>query len=540
MESNKPGWLQMLEAGSKLVEVDLSHVRTGAGASGIIPLLPWDHMQGLVAVLEANLTTLKSLNLNSLRVGDVGLSSLIDRILTKENCAIKTIDMRHNAITASGLRNAILKLSVFNYTLCTWLLEEAGNGTESYSNYSPPKAASAFQSSLGSISENSSSLGPSSSSSPSSSDKSRPGPSATLMAKREKEKKKEKDDDKDSSNGSSSSSNTLSSEPREISFMTFNEIVGKYVAEFLKLNTDTNAAMSGSQSHLSLRYALRHPRLCPTRMAKLSGQLNQVTYFSLEGWTPPPPLTLRHQEKKLAKLSPEQVALKELKRTVPGTLFASLPKLTELRLVKCARVDVERQKKGTLRGVFGKAKSSSPIIKTTFVATLPPELGAMPSLRRLTMSECGLTEITPAVLPFMTGVEQIDFGMNDINVIPSQISFLTNVTRLFLQSNEITEIPTELSSMRYLRELWLYDNHITKVPPELAKWFPVLKDLRVLVQRVDDSLVMEDSELLELRRQEEDLIKSKSTIGAIGFLGLLKLSQSTSITIYKAPTKKKK
>lgn len=527
----------MLEAGSKIADVDLSHVRTGAGASGIIPLLPWDHMQGLVAVLEANLSTLKSLNLNSLRVGDVGLSSLIDRVLTKENCSIKTIDMRHNAITASGLRNAILKLSVFNYTLCTWLLEEVGNGTESYSNYSPPSTSHAFQSSLGSISENSSSMGPSSSSSASSADKSRPGPSATLLAKREKEKEKEKEKD---SNGSSSSSNTLSSEPREITIMTFNEIVGKYVAEFLKLNTDTNAAISGSQSHLSLRYALRHPRLCPTRMAKLVGQLNQVTYFSLEGWTPPPPLTLKHQEKKLSKLSQEQVALKELKRTVPGTLFASLPKLTELRLVKCARVDVERQKKGTLRGVFGKAKSSSPIIKTTFVATLPPELGAMPSLRRLTMSECGLSEITPTVLPFMAGVEQIDFGMNDITVIPSQISFLTNVTRLFLQSNEITEIPSELSSMRYLRELWLYDNHITKVPPELAKWFPVLKDLRVLVQRVDDGLVMEDSELLELRRQEEDLIKSKSTIGAIGFLGLLKLSQSTSITIYKAPTKKKK
>lgn len=523
----------MLEAGGKHVDVDLSHVRTGAGASGIIPLLPWDHMQGLVAVLEANLTTLKSLNLNSLRVGDVGLASLIERVLTKENCAIKTIDMRHNALTGSGLRNAILKLSVFNYTLCTWLLEESGSGTETPGGHSPTSNGGLYSSSLGSISES----GPSSSSSPAS-DKSRPGPSAALMAKREKEKEKEKES-KDGI-GSSSASNTLNSEPREILYMTFAEIAGKYVAEFLKLNTDINAAISGSQSHLALRYIYRHPRLCPTRMAKLVGQLNQVTYFSLEGWTPPPPLTLRHQEKKLSKLSPEQIAFKELKRTVPGTLFASLPKLTELRLVKCARIDVERQKKGTLRGVFGKSKSASPAIKTTFVATLPPELGAMPSLRRLTMSECGLTEITPAVLPFMSGVEQIDFGMNDISVIPSQISFLTNVTRLFLHSNEITEIPSELSSMRYLRELWLYDNHITKVPPELAKWFPVLKDFRVLVQRVDESLVMEDSELLELRRQEEDLIKSKSTIGAIGFLGLLKLSQSSSITIYKAPSKKKK
>lgn len=533
----------MLEAGGKLIDVDLSHVRTGAGASGVIPLLPWDHMQGLVAVLEANLTTLRSLNLNGLRVGDVGLASLVDRILTKENCLIKTIDMRHNALTASGLRSAIIKLSVLNYTLCSWLLEESGSTADSSHSHSYTSNGGGFHSPLGSISEGSSFSPHSSSSSSLSPEKSRPGPSATLLAKREKEKEKEKEKGKEDANGGSnpsSTTGTLSSEPKEITYMTFSEIAGKYVAEFLKLNTDVNAAITGSQSHLCLKFMLRHPRLCPTRMAKLVGQLNQVTVFALENWTPPPPLTLKHQEKRLSKLSPDQIAFKELKRTVPGTLFASLPKLTELRLTKCARVDVERQKKGTLRGVFGKSKSSSPIVKTTFVPTLPPELGAMPSLRRLTMSECGLTEITPTVLPFMTGVEQIDFGMNDISVIPSQISFLTNVTRLFLNSNEITEIPSELSSMRYLRELWLYDNHITKVPPELAKWFPVLKDLRVLVQRVEEGLVMEDAELLELRRQEEDLIKSKSSIGAIGFLGLLKLSQASSITIYKAPTKKKK
>lgn len=564
MEAMKPSWLQILESGQQLEEVDLSHVRTGAGASGVIPLLAYDHMQALVAVLEANLATLRKVNLNGLRIGDVGLSSLVDRVLTKENCQINTLDMRQNALSSSGLRQAIMKMSVLNYTLSSWMLEETGGGGAESSTISKESTMSqgsmttynaTFASKeMGTIAEGGAVGGSNSSSASaaSSSNGTRPGPSATMMAKKEKEKEKERVElEKMTSNGaspsnsssssSSSSSGTLRSEPREITLMTFNEIVSKYVAEFCRLNTEIVAALSGTSSSLSMRFNVhKHPRLCPTRMAKLVLQLTQVTSLSIEGWTPPPPLSMKHQEKKLAKLSPEQIAFKELKRTVPGTLFASLPKLTELRLVKCGRVDMEKAKKGTLRGVFGKAKSPSPIVKSTFIPSLPPELGAMPSLRRLTLSECGLTELTPSVLPFLSHVELLDLGINYIPLIPPQISSLSNVTRLFLHQNNLTDIPSEISSMRFLRELWLFDNHITSCPADIAKWFPVLKDLRILSQRLDESYVMDDPVLLELRRQEDDLIASKSSIGCIGFLGMLKLLQAPSITLYRTSTKKKK
>ena len=94
--------------------------------------------------------------------------------------------------------------------------------------------------------------------------------------------------------------------------------------------------------------------------------------------------------------------------------------------------------------------------------------------------------------------------------------------------------------MRYLRELWLYDNYITKIPSDLAKWFPVLKDLRILSQPKLEDLIIEDPELVEFRRQEEDLINTKSSIGCIGFLGMLKLSQTPEISVYKPPLGKKK
>jgi hypothetical protein len=530
MEQSKPGWLALLESGRGLTTCDLSHVRTGAGSSGVIPLLAWDHMQGLATVLEANLSTLQVLNLNGLRMGDVGLSALVERVLSKDTCLIQSIDMRHNAITAYGLRQAINKLSIFNYSITTWLLEENGSFS-------------------GSDSSNSSSSSSSSSSSTTTTDASskriasRPGPSATLSAKREKEKEK----DKDSHSSHSSSSN---GEPREILNMTFQEIVDKYVAEFVRLNSETMACVKGQASHLHLKYTLKHPRLCPTRMAKLVLSLQHATSLTIEGWTPPPPLTLKSQEKKLSKLTAEQIALKEIKRTVPGTLFASLPKLTELKLVKCVRVDIEKSKKGTLRGILmmgsGKSSksssssSSSSFSKTTFVPSIPVEVGSMPCLRRLTLSECGLDEISPTALPFMTHIEQIDFSSNYISLLPPQISSLTNVTRLLLHSNSISDIPNELSSMRYLRELWIYDNLITKVPSDIAKWFPVLKDLRILTQRVEEGLVMEDPELIEYRNQEEDLIKTKSNIGSIGFLGMLKLCQAPELVLYKTPSGKKK
>jgi len=542
MDSAKPEWLSALETGGKLVDIDLSHVRTGAGASGVIPLLSWDHMQALLVVLEANLATIQVLNVNGLRMGDVGLGSLVDRVLTKEGCSIHTVDMRNNALTSSGLRHAILKLSAFNYSICDWLLEE------NVGNVDTPISVSLVSSSSSSSSNGSSSSY--SDSFPSSkrsaaSGSSRPGPSPALLAA-----KRDKEDSFDSSSSSSSSSafssyaSSSNGGVREILSMSFQELIDKYVSEFLKLNRDASAVIRGQASLLHLRYLPKHPRLCPVRMAKLVGQLGNVTSLTLEGWTPPPPLALKAQEKKLSKLSADQVALKELKRSVPGTMFASLPKLTELKLVKCVRVDVEKSKKGTLRGVLGgmlMGRSSNTALKSSFCPSIPLEVGAMPCLRRLTMSECGLEEITPNVLTYMTHIEQIDFSVNDISSIPPQISSLANVTRLILNSNNITEIPNEISSMRYLRELWLYDNLITKVPSDLAKWFPVLKDLRILTQRVEDSsLVMDDPELLELRKQEEDLIRTKSTIGCIGFFGMLKLSQATDIVLYKPPAGKKK
>jgi hypothetical protein len=570
MDLSKPGWLVQLESSGGMVNCDLSLVRTGAGASGVIPLLPWDHMQGLINVLELNIGTLQVLNLNGLRIGDVGLTSLVDRILCKDTCAIHTIDLRHNALTASGLRQAITKLSVFNYTLTNWLLEE-----------NQPNAD--FNGSQASSSDSSSSKRPSN----------RPGPSSTLQIKRDKEKEKDKD---------ASPYGTLNGEPREILTMKFKEIVDKYVAEFLRLNTEAMACAKGEASQIHLKYTLRHPRLCPTRLAKLVSSLQHATSITIEGWIPPPPLTLKSQEKKLSKLSAEQIAYKELKRSVPGTLFASLPKLTELKVIKCARIDVEKAKKGTLRGLldgvgltkshpksskekesgssssggsgggkegfsgssqYSSSSSSSttasssnatsslvtvhttapgtgtPIVKSTFIPSIPLEIGAMPSLRRLTLSDCALEEITPEALQYMAHIEQIDFSFNEIAAIPPQISSLSNVTRLFLNSNNITEIPQQLSSMRYLRELWIYDNLISKVPSDLPKWFPVLKDLRILSQRIDD-MYMDDTNLLELKRQEQDLINTKSSIGCIGFLGLLKLSQTPEVIIYRTPIPKKK
>lgn len=523
MDSSKPEWLVVLEGGSKLANIDLSHVRTGAGTTGVIPLLSWDHMQALLVVLEANIATLQVLNLNGLRIGDVGLGSLVDRVLTKEGCCIHSLDMRNNALTSAGLRHAILKLSAFNYTLCQWMLEENGGIAES-SSAAPVSAPSSSNSSTSSYdSTYGASKRPAA----------RPGPSATLVAKREKESKGEKE---------SGESGASSSGVREILSMSFQEIVEQYVADFLKLNSDACAVIRGQATLLHLKYAFGHPRLCPVRMAKLVGQLGTVMSLTLEGWIPPPPLTLKQQEKKLAKLSADQLALKELKRSVPGTLFASLPKLTELKLVKCVRIDVEKSKKGTLRGVFGMMGKSHPgaPTKTSFCPSIPLEVGAMPCLRRLTMTECGLTEIAPAALPYMTHIEQIDFSYNEITSIPPQINALSNVTRLILNANHIAEIPKELASMRYLRELWLYNNHIVKVPSDLAKWFPVLKDLRILSQQLDESLVMEDPELLELKHQEEDLIRSKSTIGCIGFFGMLKLSQAPELVLYKTPLGKKK
>lgn len=112
---------------------------------------------------------------------------------------------------------------------------------------------------------------------------------------------------------------------------------------------------------------------------------------------------------------------------------------------------------------------------------LPPELGELSELRRLSFANVGharslktpnrLTGVIPPELAQLTELERLSLDNNYLSgEIPTELSNLTSLERLELQGNFLTgTIPPELGNLTNLRALRLHGNFLTgNIPPELG------------------------------------------------------------------------
>ena len=115
----------------------------------------------------------------------------------------------------------------------------------------------------------------------------------------------------------------------------------------------------------------------------------------------------------------------------------------------------------------------------TLTGTIPAELGNLPALTNLRLSNNELTGTIPAELGNLANLQSLSLWNNDLTgAISSELGNLSNLTFLRLNWNDLTgTIPSELGNLTNLDSLYLGGNRLTgTIPPELGR----LTNLRVL------------------------------------------------------------
>lgn len=141
--------------------------------------------------------------------------------------------------------------------------------------------------------------------------------------------------------------------------------------------------------------------------------------------------------------------------------------------------------------------------------SIPPELGELTELVRLTIDGSLLTGEIPATLVRLAKLTELHLSNNHLSgEIPLELGQLPNLRELYLDNNQFTgPIPQELGSLRSLETLALSDNQLSgKIPLELGQ-LPNLQSVYLsgndLGGCVPANLRVEDRERLDLKVCDE-------------------------------------
>lgn len=316
-------------------------------------------------------------------------------------------------------------------------------------------------------------------------------------------------------------------------YVEFSMLKELWVSEFNRINTEISKCLRDGEKHLTINVNNNVPRLCPTRMADLLNRLSHVTHLVIIGWMPSSSCDLLQKKKKTMKI-PKESEWKLIKNKNTENIFANLVNLEEIKASYLTRNDIEIVK-------FSSLRKHKTIVRTSFATKWLKDLSNIKGLKKIDFIDCYITKLNPEYLMKFQNVEYFSIQNDFIKMIPNEISFLINLTTLKLNDNEIEELPEEISKLANLRYLHLHDNLITKVSSQLPHWFPVLRDLKILNQKLSLHSKLVDDKLEEMRlREEKTLNETDNIFGFMEFYNYLKLSPHNGyITLYSSQERKK-
>ena len=118
------------------------------------------------------------------------------------------------------------------------------------------------------------------------------------------------------------------------------------------------------------------------------------------------------------------------------------------------------------------------------LARVPPEVGTLPWLRVLLVSDNQLATVPPEI-GNLTGLATLRLDNNALRDLPPEIGNLKRLESLYLDGNQLTTLPPELGEMEGLVLLFVHDNPLTTVSARLGR----LPNLQTLTMSVDAGLI---------------------------------------------------
>ena len=171
--------------------------------------------------------------------------------------------------------------------------------------------------------------------------------------------------------------------------------------------------------------------------------------------------------------NPDRAALVALYEATEGPNWVNSENwLTDAPLGDWYGVDTDGSGRVVALNLAGKTDRWPDVTPHGLEGPIPPEIGSLASLRRLSLAYNHLTGPIPPELGNLANLTRLDLGHNFLSgPVPTELGELASLTGLWLYSNSLTgPIPTELGSLTDLESLILGDNDLTgPIPTELGE-----------------------------------------------------------------------
>ena len=113
---------------------------------------------------------------------------------------------------------------------------------------------------------------------------------------------------------------------------------------------------------------------------------------------------------------------------------------------------------------------------------LPPEIGLLTHMRRLTLEGNRLTTLPPEIGD-LRELRSLDVSDNWLSVLPPEIGRLSHLSELFAYDNHLIALPPELTQLSHLKVLELHRNLLTVLPSKIGE-LGALRDLGLIGNRL--------------------------------------------------------
>lgn len=212
-------------------------------------------------------------------------------------------------------------------------------------------------------------------------------------------------------------------------------------------------------ANLSLRTSWPQGDPCAWQGVTCTG--NRVTELRFSG----PFSTLTSRIGELARL--ERLTLRNIE-LIPESGLAPLPReIGDLPALKS--ITLSNAHYSTLPDAIGRITTLETLeLADNNLQRLPSSIGNLTRLHTLTLDNNRLTSL-PAEIGRLTDLHVLDVRENDLTSLPAEIGLLTRLSTLYVGGNELTTIPAEIGQLAQLSRLDVGRNHLTTLPPEIAE-----------------------------------------------------------------------